>query len=64
MPDFIEIVDALRRRVEDDTCRVQVTKITVLTDGDYRVDGYLVRRKTMFYRTWVINRSNLSVLEL
>jgi len=64
MPDFIEIIDALRRRVEDDTCRVQVTKITVLTDGDYRVDGCLVRRKTMFYRTWVINRSNLSVLEL
>lgn len=64
MIDFIQIVDAVRRNVEDDTCRVQVTKITVTADGNYKADGYLVRRKTMFFRTWVINRDNLATLEL
>jgi hypothetical protein len=64
MTDFIKIIDAVRRSAEDGTCRAQVTKITVMADGNYKADGLIARRNTMFFRTWIINRDTLAILEV
>ncbi len=64
MISFIKVVDAVRGAVEDDTCRVQVTKITIMADGNYKADGLLTRRSTMFFRAWIVNRDTFAILEL
>lgn len=62
--NFIRIVDAVRGAVEASGVRAQVTKITVTADGNFRADGSIIRQKTMFIRTWIINSDTFAVLEL
>ena len=56
MISHILLIDTLRKDVENSETRVSVDKITILSDGDYRVIGAIIRRATRFNRTWIINQ--------
>jgi len=60
----IPIIDAVRRAAENAETRVQITKMTILSDGTVRATGMITRRSTMFNRTWIINRDTFAVLEV
>lgn len=60
----IPIIDAVRRAAENAETRVQIIKITIMSDGTVKATGMITRRSTMFTRTWIINRDTLAVLEV
>lgn len=59
----IPIIDAVRLAAENAETRVQITNMTILSDGTVRATGMITRRSTMFNRTWIINRDTFAVLE-
>lgn len=63
-PNFIPIIDAVRRSAENEESRVQISKMTVLSNGTVRATGMIIRRSTMFNRTWIIDRDTFAVTEV
>lgn len=63
--DFSKIIDAIRKAIETEHSRVQITQI-VFTHGGAgaEVKGFLFMRASVFARNWIVDLNDMSVLEV
>lgn len=64
MMDNSRVIDAIRGAIESGSSRINVRSIKIMADGNYRADGTLSMRQTMFNRVWLVSADLSAVTEL